>query len=359
MTDRSRAEAALRSSLERMAGRRAGMPAPLVRVSAPDWEFGFGDVDKPFHAASSGKLFTATLIGMLAEQGLLALDSPIGRLLPHADVAGLPAAAGVDVGRAVTVQQLLAHTSGIPDFFDPPRGRATEASVRTLSRHRDRLWTPADLLDQARSLPAVGRPGERFHYSDTGYVLLGRIAEEAGGESFAAQLRTRLFEPTGMERASTPYDSTLIPDDLSTIDVAPFWIEGEEFSRARCVSLDWAGGNVVATADDFIRFQRALFGGRLIDAGLLEHLIRPRRRFRRGIHYGAGIMTLRFDEFIPLVMRGLSQPVGHLGVWASHVFSHREHEAHVVLNFHSTSMREMNESFRTHARVARILAGKG
>ncbi|WP_309067669.1 serine hydrolase domain-containing protein [Microbacterium sp.] len=357
MTDRSRAEAALRAGLERMAGRRRGMPAPLVRVSAPDWEFGFGDVERPFHAASSGKLFTTTLIAMLAEEGRLALEAPIGQLLPEADVTGLPGAAGVDVAREVTVEQLLAHTSGIPDFFDPPRGHTTEASVRTLSRHRDRRWTPADLLDQARSLPAVGRPGERFHYSDTGYVLLGRIVEETGGEPFAAQLRTRIFEPTGMERASTPYDAALIPDDLSTIDVAPFWIEGEEFSRARCVSLDWAGGNVVATADDFIRFQRALLGGRLIETRLLERLIRPQRRFRRGIHYGAGIMTVRFNEFIPLVMRGLSQPVGHLGVWATHVFSHREHDAHVVLNFHSTSSREMTESFRTHARIARILAG--
>lgn len=352
----SRAVPRLTAALER-AARRRPWPAPQVLVSAPGWQFEFGDVSRPFHAASSGKLMTATLVAMLVERGRARFDSTLGSLLPASDLAGLPAEAGVDVARDVTLEQLLAHTSGFPDFFEPPRGHDTAASFRALAAAPSRRWTPRELLDEARKLPAVGRPGERFRYSDTNYVLLGRIAEELAGEAFASLLRTHIFGPSGMERSSTPYDATLLPEDLAGLDVEPFWIGRHELSRAHSVSADWAGGNVVAPPADFVRFQRALHGGRLVSTETVEHLVRPRHRFRRGIHYGAGTMTLRFAELDPLSLRGLSEPVGHLGFWASHVFYHREHDAHVVLNFHSD--RRMRRSFLTHARIARILATGG
>jgi D-alanyl-D-alanine carboxypeptidase len=284
--------------------------------------------------------------------GLVDLDAPIGTLLPAADLAGLPVATGVDVGRAVTVEQLLAQTSGLPDYFEPPRGHTTQASAEGARRHRDRRWTPTALLDEARTLPPVGRPGERFRYSDTNWVLLARIAEEAGGAPFATLLRTRVFEPSDMERASTPYDATVIPDDLSALDVAPFWIGRDELSRAHSVSLDWAGGNVVAPAEDFVRFQRAFHGGRLVPAPVVARLLRPRNRFRRGIDYGAGTMTIRFGGIAP-PWRGLPAPVGHLGYWAVHVFHYPERDAQVVLTLHTD--RRMAASFRVHARIAREL----
>ncbi|MGO2112106.1 MAG: serine hydrolase domain-containing protein [Pseudoclavibacter sp.] len=348
--------AALERRLDRMTRRRAsaGMPAPTVVVRSPGWSFDSGLVDRPFHAASAGKLFTATLVAMLAEEGALSLDDPIGRLLPADDIAPLPAAAGVDAGRDITVWHLLTGTSGLPDYFEPRGRRSTRASIETVHEHPDHLWTPRALLVEAGTLPPDGRPGERFAYSDTNWVLLGRIAEEAGGAAFSEQLRTRIFEPCGMASASTPYDATLIADDLGDLDVQPFWLGRRELSRARTVSLDWAGGNIVATPDDWVRFSRALHAGRLISPVLLAQLARPRNRFRQGIHCGAGTMRLRFGEFFP-ALAGLPVPIGHLGVWAAHVFTYPELDAHVVLNFHST--REMQASFMVHVAIARMLAG--
>lgn len=333
--------------------RRRGLPPPQVLVEAPDWSFSSGDVDRPFHAASAGKLLTAALVAGLVERGRFGFDTPIGRLLPVVDTDGLPAVGGFDAAVDVTVDHLLAQTSGLPDFFDPPRGRRTPAAIGAVVAHPERRFTPSDLLDAARGLPAVGPPGERFHYSDTGWVLLGRIAEEATGEPFATLLRTRVFEPAGMEQAATPYDVTLLPDDLGSIDVEPFWLRGHELSRAHAVSLDWAGGNVVAPPRDWLRFLRALRGGVLVSESTLARLERPRHRFRRGIRYGAGTMTLRFDELVPVVGRGLPAAVGHLGVWATHVVAYPEHDAFVVLNFHAD--REMNASFQVQMRIASLL----
>lgn len=347
--------AKLHRALERLTRRRAPrLPAPQVLVQTPDWSFEHGAIERPFHAASSGKLLTATLVGQLVEQGRLDFQAPIGTVVPGADLAGLPAASGVDPARDVTIEHLLTQTSGLPDYFETARGRDTAASVRSVVEHPERRFTPSDLLDAAKTLPADGRPGERFVYSDTNWVLLGRIAEEASGEAFAALLRSRIFEPAGMERASTPYDATLIADDLSDLDVEPFWIGRHELTRAHAVSLDWAGGNVVAPPHDWVRYVKALHEGALLTPSTLAYLQRPRHRFRRGIAYGAGTMTLRFGELMPPLLRGLPEPVGHLGFWATHVFAYPEQKAYVVLNFHSN--RQMQQSFMVHMQIARLLA---
>lgn len=344
----------LRARLERAARRRTGMPTPQVLVRAPGFEFTFGDQSKPFHAASAGKLMTATLIAMLVEEGHFDFDTQIGTLLPESDLTGLPAAVGVALPTEVTVEHLLTHTSGLPDFFEPPQGTETACSIRTIGPNRDRLWGPSELLDEVRRLPEVGHPGERFHYTDINYVLLGRIAEEATGERFAVLLRERVLEPSGMTRSSTPYDADEPPEDPAEIDVAPLWISGHELSGTHSLSHAWACGGIVSVPEDFVRFQRALYGGELISPTHLAHLTRPRHRFRRGIRYGAGTMTLCFEEFLPLLLRGLPQPVGHNGVTSTHVFHYPQQDAHVVLNFHST--REMNHSFMTHVRIAQLLA---
>lgn len=343
----------LQAALERDARRWSPMPPPQVLVASPGLEIESGGA-QPFHTASIGKVMTATLVAMLVEEGRLGVDSPLGTLLPAADVDGLPAAPGVDVHTDVTVEHLLTHTSGLPDYFEPPRGTRTAVSTKTAAAQPDRYWSPAELLDEARHLPAVGRPGERFRYGDTVFVLLGRIVEEATGEPFNAALRKRVLEPSGMERSSTPYSDARTPADLAGLDVAPFWLGGHELSRALSISLDWAGGGIVAPPADLVSFQRALHGGHLVTAETLRWMAAPRRRRRRGIHYGAGTVTVRFGEFTPPFLRGLPEPVGGLGHFATHMFYYPRQRAHVVLNFHS--YRRMNQSFMTHARIARLLA---
>lgn len=343
----------LHASLERVARRQPDLPPPQVVVRAPGWDFESGDVDRPFHAASVGKVMTATLIAMLIEGGSLDADTSIGRVLPGEDIAGLPAAPGTDTARDVTVEHLLTHTSGLPDYFEPPRGSSTAASTTSVAQDPQRRWTPQELLAEVRHLPPVGRPGERFSYGDTAYVLLGRIAEEVTGEAFSALLASRIYERAGMTRSSTPYGDARTPEDLADLDVQPFWIGPHELSRALAVSLDWAGGGIVAPAEDLIRFQEALHGEQLVSRSTLAWMARRRHRMRPGIHYGAGLVTVRFGGFFPL-LRGLPEPIGGLGSFATHMFYYPQHRAHVVLNFHAD--KRMQGSFQTHIRIAQIIA---
>jgi CubicO group peptidase (beta-lactamase class C family) len=147
--------------------------------------YGLADLDRrqkitsrtSFRLASLSKQFTAAAIARLAETGRLALDDALGKFLPQ-----LPAAM-----RAITLEQAIHHTSGLPEYLDlidakrPPR---TNAQVVELLQRHPRL---------------VSHPGRRYAYCNTGYVLLALVVERASGTSYARFLREQFFAPLGMK----------------------------------------------------------------------------------------------------------------------------------------------------------------
>lgn len=347
-TDR---ETDLHRIVDSVARRRSGLPDPQVLVRAPGIEFAAGDRDRRFHAASVGKMLTATLAFQLADSARLDLDAPLPSLLPRAEFAGL--FPGADAAAAATPRHLLAHTSGVADYFEGPNDTGESFAAR-ITRRPDERFAPADLLEFSREHQRpVGRPGERFSYSDTGYVLLARVIEEAGGASLGAQLHDRILGPAGMDEScllfhTMPGGAASVPDPGTALDLAPILIDDVDLSRAESLSCDWGGGGVVSTIDDLHRFAAAWDGGVLIGAAARAQMSTIAHRFRPGIHYGEGLMQLRYGGFFPL-LAGLPRTIGHLGVTGVHLFTDPDHDITVVLNLHSTA--EMTRSFRLHIRL--------
>ena len=337
---------------------RRGLPAAQVLVQGRGFEFGSGDRSRRFHAASVGKSMTATRAFQLAEAGALDLDARITDLLPESDWHGLFVRDGRDHAAAVTTRHLLTHTSGAADYF----GGKVTGGMRfgeLLVREPGRLWTPADLLAFSRDHQRpVAEPGRRFSYSDTGYVLLGRVIEEAGGATLGAQLHEGIFAPAGMPDSCLLFHTlpggapSEAADPAAQLDIAPLRLGRDEFSRARSLSCDWGGGGVVTTLDDLARFWTAWGEGTLVGERSRRAMAGFRSSFRPGIRYGAGLMRLHYEGFSPF-LRGLPQPVGHLGVTGAHAFTVPERGIRIVLNFHST--REMLRSFRVHVRLMQLL----
>lgn len=346
-------ETSLRSALVKTSARRRGLPPPQVLVVLPGARFSFGAIDQPFHTASVGKVFLAALTARLTRQGLLTLDCPLGDLAPGLDLSGLPAAPGVDLPRDLTLAHLLSHRSGLPDPIMPPRRHRTECSLTRLIAEPDRHWSPAQVLEQAAGLPPTGRPGERFNYSDANYALVLCALERVGTAPFTELLRKYVFEPAGMERTGHPH-TTATDGELARLDIAPMWIGGHEVSHMRALSAGAADGGAVSTTEDLVRYQVALHEEGLVDARLLARMARPLSRLRPGIHYGTGLATIRFSEFMPLLLRGLPEPVGGIGLSSTHCFYYPRQRAHVIMNYHST--RQMRHSFTTHLAIARRLA---
>ena len=363
--DHDRFTAELDRHLAGVTRRRGALGAPQVAVrSASDGRDGrdgldyrFGDEATRFHVASIGKMFTATLVMQLAESGALRLESPVTQLLPAAELRGLFVVDGADLAEEVTVERLLAHTSGVADYFEGDVVRGPRFRDLVVDEP-DHLWTPAELLDFSRDRQRpVGRPGARFAYSDTGYILLGRIIEETTGREFHEVLHERILRPLGMLDSALLFHSLPERDFVSALaagapttatatvpDIAPFRLGRHEVSRLTSISCDWAGGGIISVPTDLTTFSAALHGGQLLTSASLARLTEMRNRFRPGIRYGAGMMQVRFEGFMPL-LRGLPRPLGHIGVLATHLFRDPVHEVDIVLNFAST--REMSRSFRT------------
>lgn len=335
---------ALTRHLDHVTRKRGHLGAPQLLLQLPGRQFSYGDRQRPFHVASIGKVATTVLAMQLIDD----LDARVATLVAPELLAGLFVVDGVDHATAVTVRQLLDHTSGIADYFDGPTTSGPPLR-ELLVTQPDRFWTPSDLLDFSRhGQRATAAPGKRFAYSDTGYVLLGVLLETVSGRAFHELLHERIFDALGMS------DSYLMLRSQPTTEraIAPAWLDGVDVSGYRSLSADWAGGGIVSTLDDLARFSVALHGGELVTENQLAEMKRVRHRFRPGIHYGTGFMSLRFAEFF-FLLRKLPQPTGHIGVLATHMFYDETNDAHIIMNFGSTA--EMVRSFRTLIQIESLL----
>jgi len=119
------ADTAVRKTVEKLqqSHTRRFPVSPIALVTGPRLEISSSDPDQPFYVASIDKVFIATLIAQLFDEARFGPDTPIGHLLPAADIEPLPAAPGIDNARDVTVEHLLSHTSGLPDLRQPARSR--------------------------------------------------------------------------------------------------------------------------------------------------------------------------------------------------------------------------------------------
>lgn len=165
--------ARLTCHLDTVTRRRGDRGAPQVLVSAPGLDVTYGDAELPFHVASIGKLATAVLVMQLVDAGKITLGTPATDLLPPGTLDGLVTPDRIPT---TTVGQLLAHEGGVADYFEGPVTSGPTFLSLVLDEP-DRFWTPDDLLDFSRRFQTPVRPG--FTYSDTGYVLLGRVLERS------------------------------------------------------------------------------------------------------------------------------------------------------------------------------------
>ncbi len=318
---------------------RRGLPAPQVRVEAPGFLYRSGD-ETPFFSASIAKTATAVLIAQEVAAGSIRFDTPIADIL-GSETDGLFRAPGA------TIEHLLGHTSGAACYYEDGVHTGTRMKQLLLSEP-DHYWEAAELLQFVRERQRpVADPGERFHYGETGYVLLGRALETITGRGAFELVRERIIEPAGMTGA------VMWLREPGPEHIAPVLLGSRDLSTTNALTIDWMGGGFVSTTDDLAAFARALTDGTLLPQELWARLAEPRNRFRAGIHYGLGVMQLRYEGFSPL-LRGLPRPVGHLGSTSAHMFVGPDRGTSIVLNFHGN--REMRASFMTHIQIAQRLS---
>ncbi|HEV8612400.1 MAG TPA: serine hydrolase domain-containing protein [Gemmatimonadales bacterium] len=239
-----------------------------------------------FQSGSVGKQFTAAGILLLVEDGKLALDDPITKYLPE----------GEERWHDVTVRHLLTHTSGIPEYEE-----SDSASVDL--RHD---YTEDSLVKIAAWLPLEFPPGTHWHYSNTGFMLLGVIIHRVSGTFYGDLLAQRVFQPLGMRTARVISESDIVMNRSA----------GYQLVDGQLKNQDWVAPSLNTTADgalylsarDMIAWDRGLTEGRIITPQSRAAMWTPATLAGDGgsVDYGFGWSVTHY--------RG-HRAIGHTGSW--------------------------------------------
>lgn len=226
--------------------------------------------DTHYRLASVSKQFTAAAVLLLVQDGKLGLDDPLRRWLPS-----LP-----PVGDAITIRQVLSHTSGLIDYEDlMPPGRYDDGA---------RQMRDADVL---RVLEGQDRtyfaPGQGYRYSNSGYALLALIVEKASGRRYGEFLRERIFLPLGM-REAVAYER-----GVSEVAHRAYGYSLEQGQWRRTdqspTSAVLGDGGIYASIDDLAKWDAALYDDRLLSAASRRLAFAPHTPTdQAGVEYGYG-----------------------------------------------------------------------
>jgi CubicO group peptidase (beta-lactamase class C family) len=224
-------------------------------------------VNTKFNIGSENKIFTQLAIGMLADEGKLALGDKLGKYLP--DYPNKEAAENV------TIEQLVAMKSGIGDFFGPKFEAADKSRIRSLQ----------DYFPFFAAEPLLFPPGTKSRYSNGGYIVLGAIIEKVSGKSYYDFVRERIFKPAGMSDTDS-YEFDAKAANMAegyTMNITPGRLLNNFPTRPARGSS--AGGGF-STAEDMLRFANALESGKLPAPGSMKDSAEPIVRMLAG---GLGI----------------------------------------------------------------------
>ncbi len=253
-------------------GVRHGDQAPyLAGFGHADLEWGLSITpDAVFRLGSVTKQFTAAAIMLLVEDGRLGLDDPVQSVL-----GDYPAQ-----GRVVTIRNLLNHTSGIVNFNSLPS--FPERTDLTLT----------EVVGLFKDLPPDFAPGERYVYSNSGYVLLGAVIEALSGMAYRTFLLERFFRPLGMRQTRYLYDEPIVAKRARGYSVGP---KGLENARTMSMTLPHAAGALGSTVGDLLTWTQALRSGRAVSPQSYAAMIAPARLNDGSLsEYGFGLSNLDF-----------------------------------------------------------------
>ena len=243
------------------------------------------DLETRFALASVTKGPTALTVASLIESGELAAHTTLRSLLPDA----LPL-----VDPSVTIEQLLAHTSGIGDYLDEAELGDIDDYVMTVPVHR--LVGPMDYLPMLDGHPQKAVPGSTFAYNNSGYVLLAIAIELATGRGYHEVVQERVLDPAGMR------DTSFARTDQPVARAAHGYLEN---GRTNVLHLPVRGagdGGLWSTASDLERFWQRLFDGQILPLSVVERLVAPhsdvpteRRRYGLGFWLSADRDTVMLE----------------------------------------------------------------
>ena len=281
--------------------------------------------DTPIYIASVTKLFTATAIMRLYEQGRVSLDDPMALYLPEGLIKGIHVYGGKDYSREITIKQLLSHTSGIADYYDEkPKGG--KSLFEMLLEEPGWPWTVDETIERARDdLRPNFPPGKSLSYSDTNFQLLGKIIEKVTGKPLHEVFEEFFFRPLGLTHTWMVGRSEPLAPCPAPADV---FYKGTNITRARSNGAYWADGGIISTADEMIIFLKALNKGRILHKETVK-MMHDWQKLRFPLEYGYGTMRFKLPRLLSK-LTGITPLWGHSGSTGSFLYYSEEQDLYMA-----------------------------
>jgi CubicO group peptidase (beta-lactamase class C family) len=298
------------------------------------------NINQPYYVASIGKLFTSVIVGILVEKKKAFYEDKITKYLGNDLLHKLHVYKGKDYSNQITIKNLLNHTSGLHDYFED-KPKQSKPMLDIILDEPSRFWSPQEVVQWSKeNLKSYFPPGEGFHYSDTGYHILGLIIERITSLTFHEALKQYIFNPLGMNQSYLIGYSE--PLEKSNYPIADVFFGDTDVTQYRSLSADYAGGGIVATSEDLLKFIKAIVKSEIIKEDTFTKM-QDWAKFSIGIDYGYGLMNFKT---IPVLMPKKYNVWGNAGSNGSFMFYHPEMEAYFIgslnqFGYHTKGIRMM------------------
>lgn len=276
------------------------------------------EADEPFSIASVTKMFTASVIFQMAEDGLIRMNDTIDMYLRPGEYSGLHVYEGTEYSESITIRQLISQTTGLPAYAE------NEAEGLTLveeSIDNGASFTFTSKLDSAKEKGARFVNGEGAYYADINYDILGEIIERVSEDTLESQYEQYIFEPLELE------DTFLAEADEEDSEVPPVVVNGGERDISPILENMRASGGLISTSDDLMVFVKSFFNGGMFDESFIntDSLQDIQFYFHQ---YGNGFMNFDVSAEVPVF--DMHPLAGHAGVNGSFAFYNRELDLYIT-----------------------------
>lgn len=234
---------------------------------------GYGEANLEWHVANTAttkfrlgsitKQFTAASILLLEERGKLKVDDPIRKYVPDAPATW----------DSITLRHLLTHTSGIANFTSFPEFQKLKPFPVKVEEE----------ISWFRDKPLEFTPGDKMAYSNSGYIVLGFVIEKVSGQPYAQFVQENIFTPLGMKDSGYDSSSAIIERRAAGYTPQPEGIVNADYVS---MTIPHAAGALYSTTEDLLRWQRGLYGNKVIAADRLRRMTTP---FKDGYGFGLAI----------------------------------------------------------------------
>lgn len=272
-----------------------------------------------FPIASIAKMFTATLILQLVDEGQIDLDRTVQSILTDVDLTGLHVVKGVDHSATLTIRHLLHQTSGLADYYEGDLAADLKAG-------RDHAYGLAEVLQMTRALPPQAAPDSgRSYYSDTNFQLLGAIIERATDQSFDEAMQARICAPLELRQTRV----------LDGTDVGlPIYHEDRVLNIPQILTSMGPDGGIISTLDEMLIFLRAFMRNQLFSPEIAVQTRQWNKLFFP-IQYGYGLMRIKLPRWMTL-FRATPELIGHSGASGSFAYYAPEPDIYLIGTFNQT-----------------------